>query len=203
MSNQSWLISIRDAEKTCIVQDGKKKVHFKFQDGREMVEEYSLETNVIIRRAWRTCKKFASQPKWEIEVGDPDPVFAEEMDNIGITECSTAPFVTKRITKTSLEWRIRNLPYPVDMYKVEATPEENCITIRTQNKKFFKKIMLPDLQRLGLKPVQENIEFTHKFNTLIITYKKPPELLLSEKLILEEINKLKVSKEGDVQCKQS
>lgn len=58
------------------------------------------------------------------------------------------------------------------MYKVIATPEENCITVRTENKKFFKKIMLPDLQRLGLKPVQENIEFTHKYNTLIITVSK-------------------------------
>lgn len=183
--------------------------------------------------------------------------------------------MTKRLTKTGIEWRIRNLPYPLDNYIVSANPEGNSITVKTKNKKFFKNIPVPDLDRLGLKPEQSRIEIAHQFNTLIITvsnfyllwtiintvfavirafeariyylafehanpqqadsctfanlnriqyycyqhnfyhqnvkyiqlkfffqYKKPPELMLSEKLIFEEITKLKSAKEGDVQCNQ-
>lgn len=61
------------------------------------------------------------------------------------------------------------MPYPVDNYMVIANAEENCITVKTKNKKFFKNIPVPDLDRLGLKPEQDRIEFSHKFNTLIIT----------------------------------
>ena len=55
-----------------------------------MVEEYNLETNVVVRRAWKVTKKFGSQPKWEVEIGDPEPCFQEDMENSGIKESSTA-----------------------------------------------------------------------------------------------------------------
>lgn len=120
MTSQSWLIAIRDAEKTCLIQDGerviilltivkngnitipdnifffcnlflgKRKVHYKFSDGKEMVEEYSLDTNCVIRRAWKCNKKFGSQPYWDVEVGDPEPEFTKDLDTIGISETSTA-----------------------------------------------------------------------------------------------------------------
>lgn len=69
---------------------GKKKVHFKFRDGREMVEEYSVDTNCVVRRAWKVTKQFGFPMKWEVEIGDPDHVFSEESENIGIKESSTA-----------------------------------------------------------------------------------------------------------------
>lgn len=55
-----------------------------------MVEEYSMDTNVVVRRAWRVTKKFGEQPQWEVEIGDPEPVFTKEADSIGISETSTA-----------------------------------------------------------------------------------------------------------------
>lgn len=72
------------------------------------------------------------------------------------------------MTKNALEWRIRNLPYPKDVYSVTAE-EDETITVRTSNKKYFKKIIVPDLQRIGLKPMEENISFSHRFDTLIIS----------------------------------
>lgn len=71
------------------------------------------------------------------------------------------------MTKSALEWRIRNLSYPKDVYSVTAE-EDETITVRTSNKKYFKKIVVPDLERIGLKPKQENISFSHRFDTLII-----------------------------------
>lgn len=79
----------------------------------------------------------------------------------------TQPVVVRRITKKSLEWRIRNLPYPENIYSVTAE-KDGTITVRTSNKKYFKKLEVPDLQRIGLKPEQENITFTHHLNTLVI-----------------------------------
>lgn len=55
-----------------------------------MVEEYNLDTNVVVRRSWKAHKKFGSQPYWEVEVGDPEPAFAQDLDTIGISETSTA-----------------------------------------------------------------------------------------------------------------
>lgn len=57
----------------------------------------------------------------------------------------------------------------MSVYSVKAEPENKCITIRTTNKKYFKKLAIPDLERVGLVPEQDKIQFTHKHNTLIIT----------------------------------
>lgn len=81
---------------------------------------------------------------------------------------SLQPFVTRRVTKTALEWRIRNLTYPKHIYCVSAE-DDGSLTVRTSNKKYFKKIVIPDLERIGLKPEQDRISFTHQYNTLIIT----------------------------------
>ena len=68
-----------------------------------------------------------------------------------------------------MEWRIRNLPYPIDNYTVLASQDDNCIIVKTKNKKFFKKIRVPDLERIGVKLEQDKIDYSHKFNTLIIS----------------------------------
>lgn len=60
------------------------------------------------------------------------------------------------------------MPYPIETYSVAACAEEKCIIVKTTNKKFYKKIPIPELERIDLKPTQANIEYSHKFNTLII-----------------------------------
>lgn len=79
------------------------------------------------------------------------------------------PILTRRNTRINLEWRIRNLPYPIETYSVAANAEERCIVVRTTNNKYFKRLDIPELDRIGLTPVQANVEYSHKFNTLIIT----------------------------------
>ncbi|XP_015520020.1 protein DPCD [Neodiprion pinetum] len=202
MAAEQWLKAVQEAKKTAIIQDGKRKVHFMMGDGKEMVEEYHLDTNVLTRRAWREKGKLGQDVGWAVEVGDPDPKPLDNLEVSGIRESSNTPIISRRITKVSLEWRIRNLPYPKDVYSVTAE-NDKTITVRTSNKKYFKKISVPDLERVGLKPEQERISFTHQFNTLIITYKKPPLLIDLEKTILQEILQLKTRKESDVQCPTS
>ncbi|XP_034245227.1 protein DPCD isoform X2 [Thrips palmi] len=160
---------------------GVRKIHYKLPDGKEMVEEYNISTDVIQRRMWKAFDPFRGE-KWNVELGDPLAQL-DNVDSIGIKENSTAPTLTKRITKKSIEWRIRNLPYPRDVYSVEA--DDEGITVRTSNKKYFKKINVPELERAGLKTDNSLLSFTHQFNTLIITYKKPTKVTEMETKILE------------------
>ncbi|XP_076751179.1 protein DPCD [Xylocopa sonorina] len=198
MAPELWLSLIESATKTAIIQDGKRKVHFLMEDGREMVEEYHLETNVLVRRAWKEKGKLGQDVGWNVEIGDPEPR-KSNIEICGIQESSSAPFVTRRNTKTLLEWRIRNLSYPLNVYSVTAE-DDGTITVRTSNKKYFKKLIVPDLERAGLKPEQDRISFTHQYSTLIITYKKPHALLELEKKVLNEILQVKARKDSDVQC---
>ncbi|CAL1673985.1 unnamed protein product [Lasius platythorax] len=183
-----WLRNIQNAKITVLIEDGKRKVHFLLENGTEMVEEYNIDTNVVMRRIWKKKNSFGTDIGWTVEIGDPEPT-ENNIEIDGIQESSNTPIVTQRITKTSLEWRIRNLPYPNNVYAVTAE-QDNTITIRTSNKKYFKKLRVLDLERIGLKPEQERISFRHQYNTLIITYKKPSELLDVEKKILSKILQL-------------
>ncbi|XP_015173393.1 PREDICTED: protein DPCD [Polistes dominula] len=202
MATNSWLKRIQNAKKTAIIQNGNRKVHFLMEDGKEMVEEYNMNTNVLVRRAWKEKKDFTeNNAGWIVEVGDPEPKL-NNIETFGIQESSNTPFITRRNTRTALEWRIRNLPYPISVYSV-TVENDATITIRTSNKKYFKKIKVPDLERINLKPEQDRITYTHQYNTLIITYKKPLELLDLEKQVLKEILSLKAANDGEVQCPTS
>lgn len=60
------------------------------KDGKEMVEEYHIETNVLTRRAWREKSKLGQDVGWSVEVGDPEPKQQENLDISGIRESSNA-----------------------------------------------------------------------------------------------------------------
>jgi len=36
------------------------------------------------------------------------------------------------------QWRVRNLPYPKEVYEISVDQEKNQVVIRTTNKKYFK-----------------------------------------------------------------
>jgi len=200
MTPESWLNIIQNARKTAIIEDGKRKVHFLLEDRKEMVEEYNMDTNVVVRRAWKKENRFGTDIGWVVEVGDPE-LQQNNIEISGIQESSNTPIITRRITKISLEWRIRNLPYPESVYSVTAE-NDGTMTVRTSNKKYFKNIKIPDLERIGLKPEQQRISFRHQYNTLIITYKKPPQLLDVEKKVLATVLQLKTDSKN-VQCPTS
>ncbi|KAH0956231.1 hypothetical protein HN011_004069 [Eciton burchellii] len=196
MTPKLWLDTLNDAAKTVLVQNGRRKVHFLLKDGRELVEEYDMDTNVVISRVWKIKNHFGTFVDWEVEIGNLESK-QNNLQTVGIQESSNSPFITTRLTKRSLEWRIRNLPYPIDVYSV-IIEKDDTITIRTSNKKYYKKLKIPDLERIGLKPEQENVSFMHQYNTLIITYKKPPVLIDTENKIIDMILQQKTVSTGDI-----
>ena len=76
--------------------------------------------------------------------------------------------LSKRITRHAIEWRIRNLSYPVETYNITCTNDKD-IVVKTTNKKYYKKINVPEFDRCNYTPVQESLSFKHSNNTLIIT----------------------------------
>ncbi|XP_026159831.1 protein DPCD isoform X2 [Mastacembelus armatus] len=199
MAVQSWIDILKLSKKTALIHDGKRKIHYLFTDGKEMAEEYDLKTDELIVRKWRNKSTLGGQGQWQIEVGEPlaDPVASLNSDVIK-ENCSNPVFMRKD-TQTSFQWRIRNLPYPKDVYSVFAETSDRCIIIKTSNKKYYKKFSIPDIDRIQLPLDNSALSFTHANNTLI--YKKPKEIITLEQELLKELKKLKGTGEGDVNCK--
>lgn len=72
MSFAAWLQLLQSAEKTSLISGDARKIHYSLPDGREMAEEYSMTTGVILRRAWRAKSLLTKGPSadWTIELGD-------------------------------------------------------------------------------------------------------------------------------------
>ncbi|XP_047433593.1 protein DPCD [Mugil cephalus] len=201
MAVQSWTDMLKASKKTALIHDGKRKIHYLFKDGKEMAEEYDLETDELIVRKWRQKSTLGGQGQWQVEVGEQlaSPVASSGSDVIK-ENCSN-PVLTRKDTKTSFQWRIRNLPYPKDVFGVLVEASERCIVIKTSNKKYYKKFSIPDLDRSQLPLDCSAVSFTHANNTLIVSYKKPKEILTLEQELLQELKKLKGTAEGDIDCK--
>ncbi|XP_042369749.1 protein DPCD-like, partial [Plectropomus leopardus] len=152
-------------------------------------------------RKWRHKSTLGAQGQWQVEVGEPlsGPVTASNSELIK-ENCSN-PVLIRKDTKSIFQWRIRNLPYPKDVFSVSVEPSERCIIIKTSNKKYYKKLSITDLDRSQLPLDNSALSFTHASNTLIVSYKKPKEILTLEQELLKELKKLKGTGEGDVDCK--
>ncbi|XP_063070892.1 protein DPCD [Engraulis encrasicolus] len=200
MAVQSWIDQLKASKKTAIISDGKRKVHYLFSDGKEMAEEYDMKTDELISRKWRTKTTLGGHGAWQVEVGDPQPspVSGEQET---IRESSSNPVFMRKDTKGDFQWRVRNLSYPKDVYSVTTEAAERSCIVRTSNKKYYKKFTIPDLDRCQLPLDNSAISFTHANNTLIISYKKPKEIVSLEQELMRELKKLKGTNEGDIDCK--
>ncbi|XP_062291058.1 protein DPCD [Scomber scombrus] len=201
MAVQSWIDILRLSKKTALIHDGKRKIHYLFTDGKEMAEEYDLKTDELIVRKWRHKSTLGAHGQWQVEIGEPPADSVTSSDADVIKENCSNPVFTRRDTKASFQWRIRNLPYPKDVFSVSVEASERCIIIKTSNKKYYKKFGVPDLDRSQLPFDGSALSFTHANNTLIVSYKKPKEILTLEQELLRELKKLKGTGEGDVDCK--
>nr|XP_025129822.1 protein DPCD isoform X1 [Bubalus bubalis] len=111
------------------------------------------------------------------------------------------PIFVRKDTKMSFQWRIRNLPYPKDVYNVCVDQKERCVVVRTTNKKYYKKFSIPDLERYQLPLDESSLSFAHANSTLIISYQKPKEVLVAESELQKELKKVKTAHSSDGDCK--
>merc|ERR1712094_118540 len=94
---------------------------------------------------------------------------------------SSNPVLVRKDRPHAFEWRVRNLPYPKPTYSVTVDKEQNQIVIRTQNKKYFKRIDVEELDRMRVPLEDGGLSWNHENNTLIVQYKKPASVIERER----------------------
>lgn len=75
----------------------------------------------------------------------------------------------RKDTLEAFQWRVRNLPYPIDNYQLEVDPEKQEVVIRTVNKKYYKRFDVPDMKRMNIRLKKEGLSHTHKNDTLVVS----------------------------------
>ncbi|CAH8443269.1 unnamed protein product [Schistosoma rodhaini] len=187
MDTSAWIKKVKSAKATVIIEDG-----------LQMVEEYDLSTHNLLGKKFRSKTVLGGDGQWEYEVGEP--LRRENQFSEHLMESPQAPLFIRSDVPRAFQWRIRNLPYPLDVYRISV--EDGNILLRTTNKKYYKKFNIPDMTRMGLPLNEKSISLTHANNTLLISYKKPDEILENEKLVRQYVSTLKpVEQQED--CKTS
>merc|ERR1719401_1884915 len=177
-----------EPQRVCMRSDGRKKIHTTFPDGGEMVEEFDERTDVLLLRKTRRPTKLGGEGNWTFEVGQaPEAGFDPHSDLM--RTLASNPIFLRKDTPEHFQWRIRNLPYSADVYTVSIDHEKQQIVVRTSNKKYFKRIDVVDLGRLGLKLKDESLSWKHQHNTLIISYARPVEVTKAEQENLQLVDK--------------
>ena len=149
---------------------GRRKLHYLFPDQTELVEELDQNTNEVLLRKWKRPKDFGAAD-WEYEIGDDGKKFDPESDLLSAS--SNQPVCIRKDSATRFEWRIRNLSYPKETYIVECDSAKQQIVLKTTNKKYYKRIDIPDLKRCQLQMDESSITWKYANNTVIIGYDKP------------------------------
>merc|ERR1719160_2451857 len=177
-----------EPKKLCVRADGRKKVHTTNPDGSELVEEFDERTDVLLLRKSRKATTLGGEGEWVFEVGQAqEKVFDPHADLMRAS--SSNPIFLRKDTPEHFQWRIRILTYPANVYSVTVDHEKQQIVVRTSNKKYFKRIDVEDLSRLGLKLKEESLSWKHQHNTLIISYVRPQEVVKAEQESLKLVAK--------------
>ncbi|KAK3270352.1 hypothetical protein CYMTET_21250 [Cymbomonas tetramitiformis] len=179
---------------TSVVSGGRKKVHTTFDDGSEMVEEYDAKTNELLVRKRRTRTVLGKENDWEYIVGDAPQTF--NPDSTLMKESTQNPCFSRKDSKVNFEWRVRNLPYPPSTYDVSIDHNDGKIVIRTSNKKYYKRIDVPEMKVLGAPLEDSCLQWKHANNTLIVSYRKPEEALKADQEDQKFIKQAKTSTGG-------
>jgi len=148
-----------------------------YPDQTELVEELDINTNEVLMRRWKRVKELG-EGEWEYEIGEEPKVFNPENDLMAPSMAN--PLFKRKDTKDRFEWRIRNLPYPKNTYIIEVDHTKQQIVLKTTNKKYYKRIDLPDLRRLKLAVDESSIAWKYANNTVIVSYDKPAEVKARE-----------------------
>jgi len=171
------------------VEGDRRKVFKRFPQSRvEIAEEYDAKTDALVWRRVREPSTVGGMKSWAIEVGDPSAMGAQRTDAL-LSEANSQPFLFRLDGPDALQWRIRNLPFPKDVYSVFVDTDTDEIVVRTTNRKYYKRILVPDLRRLGVRLEDDALSWSWGMNTLLISYRKPARLVAYERREKERMKK--------------
>ena len=72
------------------------------------------------------------------------------------------------------------MPWPKEVYQLSIDHDKQQIVLRTANKKYYKRIEIPELKRLGIALDDKQISWKYSNETLLITYLKPEVVMKEE-----------------------
>ena len=179
---------VANGSRTYFINGDFIKFHTVFKDGREIVEEYGLFSEELESRKVKNVS-MTGKEQWVTEIGED--IKAKINDDFLIRENSCNPVFIRKDTKAEFQWRIRNLVGDAGNFMVECDKDKQQIVVRTKNKKYYKRFNIPDLERLNVQLDESLLKVNFMSGTLIITYKKPKEVLESENEILNEIRRIR------------
>nr|CCC95463.1 unnamed protein product [Trypanosoma congolense IL3000] len=174
--------------RTSVIVNGRRRITSKFTDGGEMIEEYDVITDDLLLRKYRSKTRLGGFSAWEVEVGSES--MARNLEKELMVETSGSPELVRQDTTEFYVFRIRNLPYAKDLFSVTVEyPQPDGvgeIVVRTSNKKYFKRISVPDMNRRQIKLDPSHLTFDLQHNTLVIRYKKHLAVLAAESAAKKE-----------------
>jgi len=205
---------------SAVVVGAKIQVQINWDDvSLERVDEYDMQSKELVTRKWRETNALGKKREWQYEVGEPGRGKSSAAASgsgaaadgssgaaVDLFVASSNPVFLRRDDLRAFVFRIRNLPYPRDVYQISLDDEKQQIVLRTSNKKYFKRFDMPALKRLEI-PLETNAltyDYDSTSNVLIMRYAKPNQVIAHEQ---EERQRhlSKVAngekKDGDVDCK--
>lgn len=185
-----------------VIAGGRRQITSNYNDGSEEYEEYDVVTDELLLRKRHQKNSFGAWSDWVVEVGQDASKNSKNLHQNLIVESSSSPILVVQDTKESHVFRIRNFPYSKETVLVtieKSSPdcsstniassgslEREEIVVRTSNKKYFKRMEIPLLKRMGIALDPANLSYEVKLNTLVITYKKPLAVLVTEEALRKE-----------------
>ena len=177
----------------------------------ERVDEYDLTKKTLLVRKWRASNAFGKKGRWEFEIGDErlssssgqgsTVAAGGSMAAPDLRASASNPIFLRQDTPKAFIFRVRNIPYPRDVYQLSVDEEKQMIVLRTSNRKYFKKFDIPALKRLGLAINTSALSYDYSPETkvLIMRYVKPTQVVevdLGERK--QHLNSASQKKDGDV-----
>lgn len=133
----------------CVEPGGSADIHTTEEDGWQIVDTYGEKTPPRV---------------------SPSP--SPERDLI-LSPSTSAPSLSREDTPEHFQWLVANISYPHSTYNVSVDTARQQIVIRTNNKKYFKRIDVPDLVEKGVQLENRALSWRHFQSTLIVSYQKP------------------------------
>ena len=187
---------------------GKFIVRTVYPDGAERSEEWTSCKGRLFSRKWKepSSSILTDNEKWTYEIWNEVASNGQSNSNEIMLTAKENPTFYAQDSERFFIWKITNYPWGAENCSLTVSNEDNEATIRSKNKKFFKRFKVPALSRVN-EPLREDafkVSHEQENNVLLIKYQKPEIVLQAERADHEERAEahMKMGTNGDLECKQ-
>jgi len=147
----------KESWRLCAQPGSLKKIHTTEDDGWQIVEEYGDKTP--------PRNSPAASPERTVNVFDTS--------SESIAPSNSEPSFSRQDTADHFQWLVENLPHHASTYDITIDTTKQQIVIKTNNRKYYKRIDLPEVAENGLPLDVGLLTWTHSQSTLTVSYAKP------------------------------